>query len=238
MRLILSLVALLAGAEAFAQRCPARAIQAQGRGDLERLHFLSGHLAAESARGDTWTHAWAATYAGLTVAQLAASPLIVESDKIEWYVGAASSGIGLAFVVIDPLEVIDAGPSYARRAGWATDPQEICALIAEGEGLLERSAEHEALGRRWYMHAANVVLNIGLALILGLGVGHWVAGAVNFALGVAVGELTILTAPNRLISAWSEYQRGELGEAAAPVGLRWVPMIRPNAAGLALAGSF
>ena len=111
-------------------------------------------------------------------------------------------------------------------------------MISEGEGLLERSAEHETQGRRWYVHAANVVLNIGLGLILGLGVGHWVAGAVNFALGVAVGELTILTGPNRLISVWKEYQRGALSDSAFPVTVRVVPMLRPNLAGIGLAGNF
>ncbi len=233
----LLLAALVGSAAALAQTCPQRSGLA-GRSDAQRLRFLSSQLAAEAARGDTWTHAWGAGYAGLTVVQLAASPLIVESDKIEWYVGALSSAIGVAFVTIDPLEVIEAGPVFQRRAGWAHAPDEICALIAEGEGLMQRGAGAEQQSRRWYMHGANVALNLGLGLILGLGVGHWVAAAVNVVVGVALGELTIFTAPDRLISAWAEYQQGELGEASAPLSFKLVPMVRPDAAGLALAVRF
>jgi hypothetical protein len=223
----LLLAVLVFSTQALAQRCEPR-----------RLEYLKRHLAAEARRGDNWAHAWAVTYTGLTIVQLAASPAIVESDKIEWYVGAASSALGLSFVLLDPLEVIEAGPDFARRAGWAHGNDEVCALIAEGEGLMMRTAQQERAARGWLMHSLNVAANIGLALILGLGVGHWVAAAVNFAVGVAVGELTIFTAPSRLISAWSDYERGALDDAPPSVSVRVVPIIHPDGAGLGLALTF
>ena len=162
-------------------------------------------------------------------------PLIIPQDQVEWWVAAATTAVGVAFVAMDPLEVMQAGPGYAQRA---ETPADVCALIAEGEGLLERSAAHERLGTRWFIHAANVVFNIGLGLILGLGYGHWVAGAVNVALGVAFGEVTIFTSPTRLISAWSEYQRGDLGADPPPVSFRVFPMVLPGGAGVGVALGF
>src|SRR5687768_18340834 len=46
-------------------------------------------------------------------------------------------------------------------------------------------------------------------------------------------ELTIFTSPHRLISAWSEYQRGDLGET--PISYRIFPIVHPTGAGLGLA---
>ena len=71
------------------------------------------------------------------------------------------------------------------------------------------------------MHAANVLVNVGFGLVLGIGYDHWVAGAVNFAIGVVFGELTIFTMPLRL-----------------PTTLRLVPLLRPDGGGLALGGTF
>ncbi len=215
-------------------RCPTPAGQVE-RSDAERLKFLKTELVAEGNRAWNWSIAWATIYAAGTVGQVAPIPLIVPSDQVEWWVGAATTAVGIAFVAFDPLEVIDAAPRFEKRT---TQPADICAVIAEGEGLLERGAAHEALGRRWFIHALNVVFNVGVGLILGLGYGHWVAGAVNFAIGVTLGEATILTSPNRLVSAWSEYQRGELGQAATPVSFKVFPMIRSDAAGLGVALTF
>ncbi len=219
-------------AASMAQTCPSREGTAV-RSDEARLKFLRTELLAESRRAYNWTLAWGLIYGGLTVVQIAAVPLIIPQDQVEWWVAAATTAVGAAFVAIDPLEVMQAGPGYAARA---QAPSEVCAAIAEGEGLLERSAAHEKLGTRWFVHAANVVFNLGFGLILGLGYGHWVAGAVNVALGVAFGEVTIFTSPTRLVSAWREYQRGELG--AEPVSFRVFPMVLPGGAGVGVAIGF
>lgn len=230
------LAVLLFAAPSLAQTCPSRDGAANGeRSDAARLKFLSTELLAESRRAYDWRHGWAATYGVLTIAQIIPVPLIIPQDQVEWWVGAATGAVGVAYTLIVPLEVIAAGPGYAARA---TNPENPCALIAEGEGLLARSAAHERSHTRWYVHAANVVVNVGIGLILGLGYGHWVAGAINFAVGVAVGEVTIFTAPTRLISAWAQYQRGDIWPKPAPVSFRVFPMVNPGGAGVGFALGF
>jgi hypothetical protein len=230
--LLLGMLAL--AAPSLAQTCPARD-GALERSDAARLKFLSDELLAESHRARNWSLAWGATYAVLTVGQVAVVPLIIKQDQVEWWVGAATSAVGLGFTIMDPLEVRTAGPGYAARAAVSGSD---CALIAEGEGLLERSAIHETASRRWYIHAANVGINLGIGLILGVGYDHWVAAAVNFAIGAAFGELTIFTSPTRLISAWSEYQRGELSAQPVPISVRLFPMFHPGGAGVGVALAF
>lgn len=213
-------------APSMAQTCPSREGTSVGaRSDAARLKFLSAELLGESRRMHTWTTAWGLTYGALTIAQIAPVPLIIPQDQIEWWIGAATSAFGLAVIALEPIEVQPLEPGG-----------DVCALIVEGERRMERGAVQEGNLRQWYAHALNVALNLGLGLILGLGYDHWVAAAVNFAVGVAAGELTIFTAPNRLRSAWAEYQRGELGEQ--PIAFHVFPMLHPGGAGIGFALSF
>jgi hypothetical protein len=185
--------------------CPGPAGMAE-RPDAARLQFLRRALGSAATTGARWNAVWGSTYAVTAVGQLAAVPWIVPSDQIEWYVGAATSAVGLAWVLRTTAEV---GPAFAGREG------DVCALIAEGEAQLARGAAHQAGVRAWYAHALNVALNVAIGLGLWLGWDKPLAGPNNFAIGAMLGEVTILTAPKRLVSAWAEYQRGDLPAEAA-----------------------
>lgn len=201
--------------------------------DQERLTFLSRLLEEESTRARTWTLGWGATYGVMTVAQLAVMPLFPREElengrltqpQTDWYWGALSTAVGVAFSVVDPPEVLVAGPLFAQRARAVT-PESTCALIAEGERLLQAGAEHERGGVQWYIHAANVLFNVGFGLILGLGYGRWTSGIVNMAVGSAIGEATVFTSPTHLISGWKRYQQGD---SPPPVTFQVVPNAGPG----------
>jgi hypothetical protein len=63
------------------------------------------------------------------------------------------------------------------------------------------------------VHVGNVVLNAGVGLFLGLGYHHWVAGALNFASGAAIGEVIIFTQPTNVVDGLRRYRDGALDEA-------------------------
>lgn len=228
MRRIAVTVVLIRSLLAQAQNCPLppdaspRSIAAQS--NEARLAFLSKILVEESNRAVNWTLGWGATYATLAIAQLAIMPLFPQEEQPDWYWGALSTVVGVAFTVIDPLEVREAGPVYAQRVNGAP-ASESCALIAEGERLLVEGAAHELSGVQWYIHAANVLFNVGLGLVLGLGYGRWTSGAINAAIGTAIGEATILTSPQHLISHWKAYRSGE---PATAVSFHVVPTAGPG----------
>lgn len=180
------------------------------RPDAARLQFLQRELGAAATAGARWNAVWGSTYAVTAVGQLVPVPWIVQSDKIEWYVGAATSAVGLAWVLRTSAET---GPAFASREG------DVCALISEGEALLARGAAHQAGVRAWYAHALNLAINVAIGLGLWLGYDKPIAGPVNFAIGAVLGEVTILTAPKRLVSAWAEYRRGEVPDVGDAVSL-------------------
>jgi hypothetical protein len=227
-------VALDANAQCRDSRWP----RADGPEPTQRLHALSRLFTAEATRASRWTAGWALGYTALTLGQLLAVPALAAEDRPDWYLGAASSAVGVAFVLIDPLEVRDAAEGFSQRAARATSPEEVCALLVEGEGLLERSADHEVSGRKWYVHAANVAFNLGVGLLIGLGFKHWGSAALNAAMGIAIGEGTIFTSPTHLASAWSDYQRGALEGDGPAVSFNFAPQLLRGGAGLSLSGSF
>ncbi len=192
--------------------------------DAERLKFLSQHFEAESAAATRWTMGWGAAYGVFTITQLAIAPLFPEHERLDWYWGAFSTAVGVAFSIIDPLEVLYGGPVFAKRAA-TVQPDETCALIAEGERMLVEGAAHEVSGMRWYVHLANVLFNAGIGLVLGLAHNRWVSGAINAAVGVAIGEATIFTSPQGLISALDEYRTGT---GATKVSFHVVPSAGPG----------
>jgi hypothetical protein len=233
---LLGLVVTLLAVPARAVDCPVPegstpALAAQSA--EARLAYLSRLLEEEGAAAQRWTLAWGATYGVATLAQLGVAGLFPAEERPDWYWGALSTAVGVAFTVLGPLEVMDAGPRFATRMkGVSADGT--CALLAEGERLLREGADAEVQSNSWLLHAGNVLFNVAIGLVLGLGYGHWVTGAVNGAIGVAVGEATIFTAPNRLAPGWQQYRGGAVATASG-VSFRLVPTIGP---GLALRGEF
>lgn len=185
-----------------------------GQSDEARLAFLSKLLEEESGRARNWTLAWGATYGAGAVVQLALMPLLPREEQPDMYWGAASTGVGLAFTLLGKPEVLEVGPLFARRASAAT-AEETCAIIAEGERMLEVGAENEESSFAWYLHVGNVLFNVGIGLVLGLGYGHWEGGIINAIVGSAIGEANILTSPSHLIPGWKRYRQGEAPSAVS-----------------------
>ncbi len=222
-------LALALSTQALAVECAApEGTTPQGvgsQGTAARLAFLSKLLESESQAAHRWTLGWGAGYGVLTITQLSVLGLFTREEQPDYYWGALSSLVGVAFSVLDPLEVLDGGPIFAKRASQVTE-EETCKLLLDGERMLREGADKEEFSTRWFIHVGNVLFNVGFGLILGLGYGHWTSAAVNTAVGTAIGEATIFTAPTQLISGWKKYRSGE---AASGLSVRLVP-----AAGLGL----
>ena len=231
MRSLALAAVLLVAVPSLAQDCPvpgsAKAGGLAHKTAAERLAYLSNAIATESTRARRWTLGWGGAYGLLTVAQLAVAPAFDAPDRVDWYVGAFTTVVGVAFVLFDPLEVIDGGESFADRAAHAT-PENTCALLAEAERLVKQGADHEAFNTAWYSHAANVLFNAGVGLFLWLAYDRLASGLVNFGVGTAMGEGTIFTSPTGLVDAWETYEHGE----KTAVRFHLAPAIGPNLVGV------
>jgi hypothetical protein len=196
-----------------ATRCPAGAGGREALANIDgesRLDWIDAHLSSTARRARIWTWGWGVGISAATVANLAPLPFVAKDDRIDWYVGASTTIIGIVPLLIAPLDVIDDARILHARVVAEASADNVCRLLADAEMRLARDAKNQDDGRRWWLHVGNVVLNTGVGLFLGLGYRHWGAGAWNAFGGSAIGEAIILTQPTGTIEDLRRYREGVL----------------------------
>ncbi len=218
MAAIALLVAMLVASSAGAAPCPVPAGASPALGDVPasaRLAWIDDHLSHTALRARQWTWGWGVGIVVATGANLVPLAFVPRDQRVDWYVGAGSTIIGLVPLAIAPLDVVaDARGLHAAVEARAADVHadvDVCPLLADAERRLARDAANQADGQRWWFHAGNVAVNSGVGLLLGLGFHHWKSGVFNAVFGSAVGEAIILTQPTGSIDDARVYHTGAIG---------------------------
>jgi hypothetical protein len=212
-------VATPASVRAAGTRCPVEASARDALSGIEgetRLRWIDGHLATTAQRTRLWTWSWGSGIVVATVANLAPLPFVAKDQRIDWYVGAATTIVGIVPLVIAPLDVVEDSRQLHTKVQARVASDDVCRLLADAEARLVRDAKNQSDGQRWWLHAGNVALNTGVGLFLALGYHHWGAGAFNAAVGSGIGEAIILTQPTGTIEDLRIYRRGALGARDGP----------------------
>ena len=144
-----------------------------------RLRFIDEHLARTAHRAQVWTWGWGIGIGVATVANVVPLLFVAPEDRIDWYVGAGTTIVGVVPLLIAPLDVVGDARELRARLAARTATDDVCALLADAEAKLVRDAQNQSDGQRWWLHVGNVVLNTGVGLFLGIGYHHWGAGAFN-----------------------------------------------------------
>jgi hypothetical protein len=147
-------------------------------------------------------------------------------ERAELYVGAGEAVLGLVPVLLLPVPAIRDAERLDGLLVTTAGDRERCALAREAEQLLRRSADDEAFARGWLAHALTVGVSGGGLLIVGLGYDRWGTGIAGALLGIAIGELEILSRPAGALRGLRIYES------------RWTaaPTWGPGAAGVRLIG--
>lgn len=156
-----------------------------------RLAAVTRLLDAEADAAALWTWGWVELYGALTVGQLVVVPHVDADTRIDLWVGVVSSLLGAVLQGAVQLNL-------PTSAGLPAEPS---AALAEALRRAEAGAKREALFSGWLAHAANVVVNAAIALVQGLAFQHWVSAGISFGVGLAVGEVVVLTQPTQLRDA-------------------------------------
>jgi hypothetical protein len=196
-----------------ATRCPAGGgggeALAQIAGEA-RLSWIDSHLSTTAHRARIWTWGWGIGIGVATLGNLAPLPFVAKGDRIDWYVGAGTTVVGIVPLLIAPLDVVNDARRLHAQVAAETNAGNVCRLLADAEQSLVRDAKNQADGQRWWLHVGNVLLNAGVGLFLALGYHHWGAGAWNAFGGSAIGEAIILTQPMGTITDLRLYREGAL----------------------------
>jgi len=186
----------------------------------QRLAWIDAHLSTAAHRARLWTWSWSAGLVVATTANLVPLAFVSTDQRIDWYVGAGTTVIGIVPLLIAPLDVV--ADARQLRASIAQQPaQEArCGLLADAEQRLDRDAANQTDGRRWWLHVSNVLLNTGVGMFLGIGFHHWGAGALNAVSGSLIGEAIILTQPTGSIDDLATYRAGNISSSPTQVSYR------------------
>lgn len=201
---------------AAAARCPAGAGGHEALAGIDgelRLHWIEGHLSTTAHHARVWTWSWGTGLAVATIGNIVPIPFVARQDRIDWYVGAGTTVVGIVPLLIAPLDVVDDARGLRATLDAAGAAPDICHLLADAETRLVRDAQNQADGQRWWLHVGNVLLNSGVGLFLALGYHHWGAGAFNAVFGSAIGEAIILTQPTGTIDDLARYRLAALDDA-------------------------
>jgi hypothetical protein len=210
---VLATCALVGSSAQAATRCPAGAGGGEALAGIDgeaRLHWIDMHLSATAHHARVWTWGWGIGISVATLGNLAPLPFVAKGDRIDWYVGAGTTVIGLVPLLIAPLDVVDDAQRLHARVLAEASADNVCRLLADAEQSLVRDAKNQSDGQRWWLHVGNVLLNTGVGLFLALGYHHWGTGAWNAFGGSAIGEAIILTQPTGTIADLRRYQQGAL----------------------------
>ena len=217
---LLTAVVLLPSTALAGTRCPGGAGGGDAVAALDgevRLQWIDLRLSRTAQRARLWTWSWGIGIIGATGANLVPLAFVPKDQRIDWYVGAGTTIVGIVPLLIAPLDVVkDARELHARLPPAGNPDRDLCNLLVDAETRLVRDAQNQLDGQRWWLHVGNVVLNSGVGLFLGLGYHHWGAGALNAVLGSAIGETIILTQPTGTIDDLRRYREGALGAPSAP----------------------
>ncbi len=207
-----------------ADQCPAGAGGGPALASINpelRLDFIDQRLARTAHRAQVWTWGWGVGIGAATVGNLVPLAFVAPQDRIDWYVGAGTTVIGIVPLLIAPLDVVADSRSLRARLAARRPTDDVCALLADAEAKLVRDAKNQADGQRWWLHAGNVALNTGVGLFLALGYHHWGAGVFNAVFGTAIGEAIILTQPTSSIGDLRTYQSGSFASLPRQLGLAY-----------------
>jgi len=203
-------------------RCPVGAGGGAALAEIDpelRLRFIDERLARTAHRAQVWTWGWGIGIGAATIGNLIPLAFVPPEDRIDWYVGAGTTVIGVVPLVIAPLDVVEDSRALQARLATRGPTDDVCVLLADAENRLVRDAKNQADGQRWWLHVGNVLLNSGVGLFLALGYHHWTAGAFNAIFGSAIGEAIILTQPTSSIDDLRAYRTGAIAPSARDVAL-------------------
>ena len=160
-----------------------------------------------------WNYGWAVGIGATGVGSLIAVPFVAPEDRVDYYTGAVLAAAGVLPFLLAPPNVIHDGRELQAMlvASPPGTDAEVCAMLADAEARLVRDARNERLLSGLWSHAANVAINAGALLFLGLGYDHWLSGTITGVAGVIIGEAVIFSQPTGTIDDLARYQRGDLG---------------------------
>lgn len=183
------------------------AITAQADEQQQKIDFIEQQFLNARDDSQAWQWGWFGLLGSAAVVQtIGANTLDGDNMKYDMGVGAATSFLGAADMLINPMAThyySDQLQSMDKESGITQE-----AKLRQAEIWLDSAAEREVYEQHFINHLlAGFVNGLG-ALMIAYDDDRSTDAWLSFAVGMAVSEIKIYTAPQTMIAAKAAYQRG------------------------------
>jgi hypothetical protein len=170
-----------------------------------RADFLEQRLTTQRGHADAWWWGWSLFYGmGAVVQGVRATDADNDADKADRIIGSVQSSAALIRLLAQPHAGIEGAPEAPRRP---RTQEELEDYVQKGERALAANAEATNAFGPWYAHLINLAVNGAAGLFIGLRYNAWDKAALSTGIGLAIGEVNILTAPWEADDDLEEYQQ-------------------------------
>jgi hypothetical protein len=170
-----------------------------------RVRFIEDRLEQRRRYADWYWKGWTGFYAlGTAVQSYRGAVENDDSKQADLVISAVKALFGTTvFLLRPPRARLGAD---ASRAIAATSPERCRERLRVAEAALREDAKNADRRRSWKQHALNVLLNVGGAIIVDEAYDDPSRGWRSAGIGIAVGEVAILTFPWKADEDLEEYQ--------------------------------
>jgi hypothetical protein len=215
-----SFAALLAPLLSLALVAPAMAQQ-----PTQEFQAYEDALARGERHANVWQYGWAGVYASsLAMNVYQASESDSRDTRYDARVGTVKSALALAGTLMDRQP-----HPAANRELRAGDGD-----IESARRLMQAVAEEERRRRSLEARLGSLLVNTTSGLLIGVGDGRGRDGAINFATGMLISELQILTQPRQASVAINRFQPARVSFGDMHLEGEYALMVAPNQVGVAL----
>jgi hypothetical protein len=193
--------------------------------DLDaRLRFIEERLEGGERHAKWWQHGWTGVYvAGIAVGTGQAAATDSGKNRANYITTAVKGVIGTTRLLLSPHPGRN-GADEIAAVNFGNTREAKIQRLQRGEQILEAVAKRARQRTNWIPHAANVGLNlVGAGFILGFG--HSMDAVESFAVGVAVGEAHLWSAPWRGVQDLEDYQTRFGGKTSSRFEWNVVPTV-------------
>lgn len=230
-----------------AQECPApvgAAPSLAGQDTATRLAFIRQTLADTARTERRFALGWSLSYVGLSVGAWAVLPFSKDptdpGQRLETAWNSGTSALAALTSLIGPVGVIRQQQRLEKLLARTQPNDDPCATLVAAERILADAAKNQAGAHSARAHLGNFAVNVGLGLVLAYGLRRPDGAAINTTVGIALGELMIVTRPTQAERSLASYRAGDLHPQPPTPALPLVltPLRTSTDYGLALAGTF
>lgn len=179
---------------------------ASGVGDgeaRERVAFIQRTLDEAAMPARSWRYGWLAGFGTLAVGSGLRALAFGPNQIAAGLVGATTSTLGVATVLFNDERAAHAGNDLRGYLGHTSDPWP--ARLRVAERALEQAARGQVFIRSWPAQVGRAAVSFGAWLVLAFGTQQPGPGAVNLGAGLVIGQISMISHPFGLVSAWNRY---------------------------------